>query len=45
MEQEELETLGNLLWKFKIKYSNELSKSELISIVEIITLLIIKVKK
>ena len=45
MRQEELKTLENLLWEFRVQYSDELSKSELRSIVEVIALLIIKVKK
>ena len=35
----------SLLWEFRIQYSDELSKSELRSIIEVIALLIIKVKK
>nr|DAU30684.1 MAG TPA: hypothetical protein [Microviridae sp.] len=45
MKQEELKTLENLLWEFRVQYSDELSKSELRSIIEVIALLIIKVKK
>jgi hypothetical protein len=45
MKQEELKTLENLLWEFRVQYSDELSKSELRSIIEIIASLIIKVKK
>lgn len=45
MRQEELKTLENLLWEFRVQYSDELNKSELRSTVEVITLLIIKVKK
>lgn len=45
MRQEELKSLENLLWEFRVQYSDELSKSELRSIVEVIALLIIKVKK
>jgi hypothetical protein len=45
MRQEDLKMLESLLWEFKIQYSNELSKSELHSIMEITALLIIKIKK
>ena len=45
MKQEDLKMLENLLWEFRIQYSDELSKSELRSIIEVIALLIIKVKK
>lgn len=45
MRQEELKTLENLLWEFRVQYSDELSKSELRSIIEVIATLIIKVKK
>ena len=45
MRQEDLKMLESLLWEFKIQYSNELSKSELRSIMEITALLIIKIKK
>ena len=45
MRQEELKTLENLLWEFRVQYSDELSKSELRSIIEVIALLIIKVKR
>lgn len=45
MKQEELKMLENLLWEFRIQYSDELNKSELRSIIEVIALLIIKVKK
>jgi hypothetical protein len=45
MKQEELKTLESLLWEFRVQYSDELSKSELRSIIEVIALLIIKVKK
>lgn len=45
MKQEDLKMLENLLWEFRIQYSDELNKSELRSIIEVIALLIIKVKK
>ena len=45
MKQEELKMLENLLWEFRVQYSDELNKSELRSIIEIITSLIIKVKR
>ena len=45
MKQEDLKMLENLLWEFRVQYSGELNKSELRSIIEIIALLIIKVKK
>lgn len=45
MKQEDLKMLENLLWEFRVQYSDELSKSELRSIIEVIALLIIKVKK
>ena len=45
MKQEELKMLENLLWKFRVQYSDELNKRELRSIIEIIALLIIKVKR
>ena len=45
MKQEELKMLENLLWEFRIQYSDELNKSELRSIIEVIALLIIKVKR
>ena len=45
MKQEELNMLENLLWEFRVKYSDELNKSELRSIIEVIASLIIKVKK
>ena len=45
MKQEELKMLENLLWEFRVQYSAELNKSELHSIIEVIALLIIKVKK
>ena len=38
MKQEELKTLENLLWEFRVQYSDEISKSELRSIIEIIAL-------
>ena len=45
MKPEELKMLENLLWEFRVQYSDELNKSELRSIIEVIALLIIKVKK
>lgn len=45
MKNEELKTLENLLWEFRVQYSEELTKSEIRAIVEIITSLRIKVKK
>lgn len=45
MKQEDLKMLKNLLWEFRVQYSDELYKSELRSILEIIALLIIKIKK
>ena len=45
MKQEELKMLENLLWEFRVQYSDELNKSELRSIIEVIALLIIKVKR
>lgn len=45
MKQEELEMLENLLWKFRVQYSNELNTSELHSIIEVISLLYTKVKR
>lgn len=45
MKQEELKMLENLLWEFRVQYSDELNKSELRSIIEVISLLIIKVKR
>ena len=45
MRQEDLKMLESLLWEFKVQYSDELSKSELRSIMEITALLIIKIKK
>lgn len=45
MEQEELKMLENLLWKFRLQYADNLNKSELGSIIEILALLINKVKK
>ena len=41
MKQEELKMLENLLWEFRVQYSDELNKSELRSIIEVIALLII----
>ena len=45
MKQKELEMLESLLWEFKVQYSDELNKSEVRSIMEVIALLIIKTKK
>ena len=45
MKQEELKMLKNLLWEFRMQYSDELDKSELRSIIEVTALLIIKVEK
>ena len=45
MKQEELKMLKNLLWEFRVQYSDELNKSELSSILEIIALLITEIKK
>lgn len=45
MKQEELKMLENLLQEFRVQYSDELNKSELRSIIEVIALLIIKIKK
>lgn len=45
MKQEELKMLENLLWEFRVQYSDELNKSELRSIIEVISSLIIKVKR
>ena len=45
MKQEELKMLENLLWEFRVQYADELNKSELRSIIEVIALLIIKVKR
>ena len=45
MIQEELKMLKNLLWEFRMQYSDELNKSEIRSIVEVIALLIIKVEE
>lgn len=45
MEQEELKKLEELLWKYKLKYATELNKKELHSIIETLTLVIIKIKK
>lgn len=42
MKQEDLKMLENLLWEFRVQYSDELSKSELRSIIEVTVLLIIK---
>lgn len=45
MEQEELKKLEELLWKYKLKYTKELNKKELHSLIETLTLVIIKIKK
>ena len=45
MRQEDLKMLESLLWEFKVQYSDELSKNELRSIIEVTELLIIKIKK
>lgn len=45
MRQEDLKMLECLLWEFKIQYSDELSKSELRSIIEVTALLTTKIKK
>lgn len=45
MEQEELKKLEELLWKYKLKYATELNKKELHSLIETLTLVIIKIKK
>lgn len=45
MELEELKMSKNLLWKFRVQYSDELTKNELHSISEIIALLITEIKK
>ena len=45
MEKEELKMLKSLLWKFRVQYSDEINKSELRSILEIIALLITEIKK
>ena len=45
MKQEDLKMLKSLLWEFRIQYSDELSKSELRSILEVIALLITEIKK
>lgn len=44
MEQEELKKLEELLWKYKLKYATELNKKELHSVIETLTLIIIKIK-
>ena len=44
MKQEELKTLESLLWEFRVQYSDELSESELRSIIKVIKLLTIKIK-
>ena len=45
MRQEDLKMLECLLWEFKIQYSDELSKSELRSIMGVTALLTTKIKK
>lgn len=45
MEQEELKQLEKLLWKYKLEYATELNKKELYSVIEVLTLTIIKIKK
>ena len=45
MKQEELKMLENLLWEFRVQYSDELNRSELRSIIEVTALLIIKVEE
>lgn len=45
MKQEELRMLKNLLWEFRVQYSDELNKSELRSILEVIALIITEIKK
>lgn len=45
MKQEELKMLKNLLWEFRVQYSDELNKSELYSILEVIALVITEIKK
>ena len=45
MEKEELKMLKKLLWEFRVQYSDELNKSELRSILEVIALLITEIKK
>ena len=45
MEQEELKKLEELLWKYKLKHAKELNKKELHSVIEVLTLLIIKINK
>lgn len=45
MKQEELEMIENLLWKFRVQYSNKLNTNEIHSIIEVISLLYTKVKR
>ena len=45
MKQEDLKMLESLLWEFKVQYSDELSKSEIRSIIEVTGLLITKINK
>ena len=45
MKQEELRMLKNILWEFRVQYSDELNKSKLRSILEVIALLITEIKK
>ena len=44
MKQEELRMLKNLLWEFRVQYSDELNESELRSILEVIALVITEIK-
>ena len=41
----EVTTGVELLWKYKLKYATELNKKELKSVIEVLTLLIIKINK
>ena len=45
MQKEELKKLEELLWKYKLEYAKELNKKELHSVIEVLTLLIIKINK
>ena len=45
MEKQELRLLEELLWKYKINYAKELNKKELKSVIEVLTLLIIKINQ
>ena len=45
MKQEELRMLKNLLWEFRVQYSDELNKSESRSMLEVIALIITEIKK